>query len=66
MKKVRTLTDIENDPRVDCVVKNYDGPGCHLVELKEGFTCHDGGSIIANAKTLIDDVNNSIQLTKRG
>ncbi len=37
MKKVKTIADIKADPRVESFTKNYDGPGVHMVQLKDGY-----------------------------
>ena len=37
MKKVKTIKDIQSDPRIKCFIRNYDGPGVHMVECKDGY-----------------------------
>lgn len=36
-KKVSKLTDIMKDERIEQFIRNYDGPGKHMVACKDGF-----------------------------
>lgn len=44
--KVRTLDDCRNHPLIEDVIKNYDGPGTHMVECIEGYR-FDGEATIS-------------------
>jgi len=62
MVKVRTLEMILNDPRIERVIKDYDGRGRHMVECKDGYVFESCSSTIeiGNIKELCDEINNRL------
>jgi len=58
MKKVKTFKDIENDPRINCLTRNYDGKGTHMVEATDGWLFWgETMSGMGSVKSLCDDIN---------
>lgn len=59
MKKVRTLEDIKNDPRIEEFIKDYDGKGRHMVACKDGYQFESFSSTIeiGNISELCFEIN---------
>lgn len=59
MKKVKTITDILSDERIESLIKDYDGYGKHMVECKPGFRFEANSSTIeiGNIKELCYEIN---------
>jgi hypothetical protein len=65
MKKVRSLKDILNDPRIERVVKNYDGYAKHMIECKDGYRFEGDRTIdIGNIYELCASVNENLEEDK--
>lgn len=62
MKQVKTIADIENDPRIDRFIKNYDGFGVHMVECKDGYKFENERTIdIGSVKDICYCINNYLE-----
>lgn len=58
-KKVKSFNDIKDDPRIERLVKNYDGYGFHMVEAIDGYRFESCNSTIeiGSIKQLCDEIN---------
>jgi hypothetical protein len=63
MKKVKNIKDILADPRIERVIKDYDGYGKHMVECKKGFRFEANNSTIeiGNIKEICYEVNERLE-----
>lgn len=62
-KKVKTLQDIKNDPRISNVIVDYDGRGKHMVECIDGLKFESCSSTveIGTVAELCDEINNRLE-----
>lgn len=62
MKKVHTIKQILADSRIELFVKNYDGPGKHMVECKDGYNFEKERTIdIGSVKEICDAINDWLE-----
>lgn len=61
-KTVRTVKDIQEDERIDRFIKNYDGPGKHMVECKDGYRFEGERTIdIGTVAEICDSINKNLE-----
>ena len=61
IKKVRTIKDIKNDPRIKCLTSGYD-EGQSMVEAHDGYLFWgETGSEIGTIKQLCYEINNWLE-----
>lgn len=61
-KTVRTIADIKADPRVKDFIRNYDGPGTHMVEVKDGYNFECERTIdIGTVPQICDAINDYLE-----
>lgn len=57
-KKVRTISGIRSDPRIEELIIDFDGKGVHMVSCKEGWLFeHERTVDIGSIKELCDSIN---------
>jgi hypothetical protein len=58
-KKVRSLSDISIDPRIERIIIDYDGHGKHMIECKSGFKFESCSSSVevGSIKQLCFEIN---------
>lgn len=64
-KKVRTVSDIKADPRIESIQMNYDGRGVHCLTAVDGwrFTTNNSTTEIGSVSELCYEINEHLEPT---